>query len=62
MFEVEDDGVGFDQQATAGGTGVQGMIDRLEAVGGTLELKSAPGEGTTVFGRLPVAAVDVRRD
>ena len=43
-----------------GGTGVQGMIDRLEAVGGTLELTSAPGEGTTVSGRLPLAAVDVR--
>ena len=36
------------------GTGLQGMADRMEALGGTLEIRSQPGEGTTVIGRVPV--------
>ncbi len=52
-FEVVDDGAGFDPAYTGYGTGLQGMADRLDAVGGTLQLRSAPGEGTTVVGRLP---------
>ncbi|MCI0633056.1 MAG: histidine kinase [Actinobacteria bacterium] len=53
-FEVRDDGVGFepDEAATAG-SGLQGMADRLDAVGGTLEIASALGEGTRITGRLP---------
>jgi signal transduction histidine kinase len=38
------------------GTGLQGMSDRLAAVGGTLEIVSAAGKGTTVYGRVPLAA------
>jgi signal transduction histidine kinase len=53
-FEVRDDGVGFDPGAVAGGTGLQGMADRVEALGGTLEVESAPGHGTVVTGRLPI--------
>jgi signal transduction histidine kinase len=53
-FEVRDDGVGFDPAATAYGTGVQGMVDRVAALGGTLDVRSAPGRGTTVSGRLPI--------
>jgi signal transduction histidine kinase len=30
------------------------MADRLDAIGGALEIRSAPGEGTTVVGRVPV--------
>jgi signal transduction histidine kinase len=30
------------------------MADRLDAIGGTLEVASTPGLGTTVTGRLPV--------
>jgi signal transduction histidine kinase len=30
------------------------MADRLDAIGGTLEVTSTPGRGTTVIGRLPV--------
>ena len=55
-FEVVDDGAGFDAGATTYGTGLQGMADRLDAVGGTLEVRSAPGEGTTVIGHVPVSA------
>jgi signal transduction histidine kinase len=56
-FEVVDDGAGFDPRSTGYGTGLQGMTDRLEAIGGTLQLRSASGEGTTVAGRLPAAAM-----
>ena len=52
-FTVEDDGKGFDQATTPMGTGVQGMSDRLAALGGTIEITSAPGHGTRVTGRLP---------
>ena len=55
-FEVEDDGAGFDPSATGYGTGLQGMADRLAAVGGELTVTSAPGEGTTIEGRLPAEA------
>jgi signal transduction histidine kinase len=52
-FEVTDDGRGFDPAETGYGTGLQGMADRLEAIGGELRVSSAPGEGTTVRGRVP---------
>jgi signal transduction histidine kinase len=55
-FEVVDDGRGFDADAVASGSGLQGMADRLAAVGGSLEVRSAPGRGTTVAGRVPVTA------
>jgi signal transduction histidine kinase len=55
-FTVTDDGRGFDPNAIRGGTGLQGMADRLDAIGGELELMSAPGRGTTVGGRVPVGA------
>ena len=41
-------------ERTSNGTGLQGMADRLDAIGGALEIRSAPGEGTTVLGRVPV--------
>jgi signal transduction histidine kinase len=52
-FEVGDDGIGFDASAGRGGTGLQGMTDRLSALGGTLEVRSAPGSGTVVLGSVP---------
>jgi signal transduction histidine kinase len=53
-FSVADDGVGFDPDATGYGTGLQGMSDRLDAVGGRLEIRSARGSGTTVSGSIAV--------
>jgi signal transduction histidine kinase len=53
-FEVVDDGVGFDPANASSGSGLQGMADRLEAVGGTLTVDSTPGRGTTVSGIVPV--------
>ncbi len=53
-FEVRDDGTGFDPARTGYGTGLQGIADRLAALGGELVVTSAPGDGTVVAGRLPV--------
>jgi signal transduction histidine kinase len=49
-FAVEDDGRGFEPATTGYGTGIQGMADRLDAIGGTLDVQSSPGGGTTVTG------------
>jgi signal transduction histidine kinase len=54
-FEVSDDGVGFDPSSTSYGTGMQGMADRLSALDGELQVRSHPGEGTTVAGALPLS-------
>ena len=53
-FTVADDGIGFDTAGVAQGTGLQGMADRLDAIGGDVRVRSAPGEGTTVTGTVPV--------
>jgi signal transduction histidine kinase len=53
-FEIRDDGRGFDPSAMTYGTGLQGIADRLAALGGELIVTSAPGDGTAVAGRLPV--------
>ena len=53
-FEVSDDGRGFDSASTPGGSGTQNMADRLAALGGSIEIRSHPGSGTTVRGRIPV--------
>jgi signal transduction histidine kinase len=55
-FAVVDDGVGFDPGATTQGTGLQGIADRMDALGGRLEIRTAPGGGTTLVGRVPSAA------
>ncbi len=56
-FTVIDDGAGFDTNATSYGTGLQGMADRLDAIGGTLQVTSTPGAGTSVSGSVPVTDV-----
>ena len=53
-FEVADDGRGFDPDSAGYGTGLQGMADRLEALGGSLEVRSRPGAGSTIVGRVLV--------
>ena len=52
-FAVVDDGMGFDAAETSYGTGVQGMADRLDAIGGALQVVSRKGEGTTIEGQIP---------
>jgi signal transduction histidine kinase len=53
-FEVKDDGRGFEQDAVKRGSGLQGMTDRIDAIGGSIEVRSRPGGGTSIIGRLPV--------
>jgi signal transduction histidine kinase len=55
-FEVTDDGRGFDPSDTKLGTGLQGIVDRVSALGGEVEITSHPGRGTTVAGRVPTSA------
>lgn len=50
---VEDDGVGFDP-AVAVGVGLAGLRDRAQEVGGDVDVRSVPGEGTRVTVRVPV--------
>jgi signal transduction histidine kinase len=55
-FEVVDDGRGFDPASNANGTGLQGIADRLGALHGDLTVRSEPGAGTRVRGRIDVRA------
>jgi signal transduction histidine kinase len=54
-FEVRDDGRGFDPVSSPKGTGLQGISDRLQALGGELTLSSAPREGTILAGWVPTS-------
>jgi signal transduction histidine kinase len=56
-FSVSDSGPGFDVATANGGSGLQNLRDRVDAVGGTLEIVSSPGRGTTVRGRVPLEVV-----
>ena len=56
---VEDDGRGFDvaqvtNRSETHGLGLVSMRERARLCGGTLEIESAPGRGTTIFVRIPV--------
>ena len=59
-LDVVDDGVGFDPLALpdaptlAGGYGLRALRERLDALGGGLDLESEPGGGTAVSVRLPL--------
>jgi signal transduction histidine kinase len=57
-FEVTDDGREFDPAAAANGTGLHGMTDRIEALGGSIEIRSRPGQGTTIAGNIPMIGRD----
>ncbi|MBN1581096.1 MAG: sensor histidine kinase, partial [Anaerolineae bacterium] len=62
VLDVQDDGQGFDLQwapgcpvtSDAGGFGLTAMRERVEQLGGTLFIESAPGEGTTVVVEIPL--------
>lgn len=62
VFSVADDGRGFDTATAAKGAGMQNMSDRLAALGGALEVRSEPGDGTTVVGRIPIRDGEARPD
>ncbi len=60
-FEVTDNGTGFDPASTPRGSGLNNMNDRLSVLGGDVTIESAPGRGTTVRGRVPLAALEAAR-
>ena len=54
VAEVTDDGVGG--ASMAAGSGLRGLEDRLDAIGGTLTVHSRPGKGTTIRACAPLRA------
>ena len=60
---VEDDGRGFNKKDKVNrekGIGLIGMKERAALIGGTLEIETAPGKGTTIYARVPVHSVEKR--
>jgi signal transduction histidine kinase len=61
LVEVSDTGTGFDPSAIESGyagrsgLGLMGMRERAAAAGGTLHIRSSPGQGTTVSASIPAA-------
>jgi signal transduction histidine kinase len=53
VLEIADDGIGG--AAAGGGTGLRGLADRVEALGGRLTVSSPPGRGTTIRAEIPCA-------
>jgi signal transduction histidine kinase len=47
-LRVSDDGVGFVPREQAGHFGITGMRERAARLGGTLDVRSVPGQGTVV--------------
>jgi signal transduction histidine kinase len=58
---VRDDGCGFDPDADTDGFGILGMRERVELLGGELQIVSAPARGATVRARLPARRRSDRR-
>ena len=62
---VEDDGIGFDMfEVTLGpdtqrGLGLMGMFERVELLGGDMEIDAAPGDGTHIHIQVPVSGEEV---
>ena len=53
LIEVADDGRGFDPGSARAGIGLSAMRERVEGLGGEIEVRSRPGEGTKVTVRVP---------
>jgi signal transduction histidine kinase len=53
-FVVTDDGTGFDMGQVTNGAGLSGISDRMDTVGGSWNVASIRGSGTTITGKVPV--------
>jgi signal transduction histidine kinase len=51
---VHDDGDGFDPASSTDGRGLRGMRERIELLGGEIEVTSAPDDGTKITARVPL--------
>jgi len=54
VFQVTDDGKGFDVEERGVGAGFTNMMDRLGAIGGSVRVESSPGSGTKLSGVVPL--------
>jgi two-component system sensor histidine kinase UhpB len=65
VIRIRDDGSGFSLRAgvegVGGGYGLPGMRERIAALGGALDIDSAPGRGTEISARLPIRAGGLER-
>jgi signal transduction histidine kinase len=59
VFSVRDEGPGFDLDRVPRGIGFDIMQDRVDALGGELEVVSSPGAGTAVIGRVPARTIEL---
>lgn len=59
ILQITDDGVGFDFETSTTGHGLHNMRERAFAVGGTLEVNSAPGQGARVRLELPAQSEEM---
>jgi signal transduction histidine kinase len=57
VLVVSDDGEGFDPSAHRPGFGLLGMEERARLLGGSLDVKSAPGAGTRIVLRIEAASI-----
>lgn len=57
-FTVNDEGPGFDLHTVKMGSGLQNMKDRVEALGGSLQIESVRGRGTELTARIPALAME----
>jgi signal transduction histidine kinase len=58
-LSVRDDGIGFDPAIVNDGYGRQSMRERAQSIGGRLTVASAPGRGTSVSVRVPIALAEL---
>lgn len=56
MLMVEDDGVGFDENAKSSGFGLHNIRSRVEVFEGTVEIDSSPGQGTVTTIEIPLTS------
>jgi signal transduction histidine kinase len=56
-FSVADDGAGFEPSAVRRGVGMRSMAERVESLGGSLNVRSELGVGTTISATIPLSDV-----
>lgn len=62
VLRIEDDGAGFDPNERPSGFGLLGLRERLVALGGAFDLRSSPGEGTTLTASVPLKVSTLASD